>query len=206
MDLLDLLKGQLDENTLHQLSNQIGAQPEQTAAATEGIISTLVGALSKNASTPEGATALSNAIDRDHDGSLLDNLSAFFGGDTSVAPSNAVNGEGIVKHILGDKSTGAANMISQLSGLDLSKVSGLMGTLAPMVMATLGKAKNQGGLDVSGLASLLNNTTQTQNASAAGNPLMSMVSQFLDSNKDGNVMDDIANMGMQYLGGFFGKK
>lgn len=208
MNLFELLQGQLDENTISNLSKQIGAEPEQTAMATQGILSTLIGGLSKNAASPEGAAAISNALDRDHDGSLLDNLAGFLGGNKEVAPSNAINGEGIVKHILGDKADGAASMISQLSGMDMSKVGGLMTTLAPMIMATLGKTKQQGGLDVAGIASLLTNSVSNtaQAGGGSANPMMSLVSQFLDADKDGNVMDDLAGMGMKFLGGFFGKK
>ena len=64
MDLMGLLQGQLSEGMLDQLSQQIGgADQQQTAAAASGIISTLMGGLAKNASSQEGASALSNALD-----------------------------------------------------------------------------------------------------------------------------------------------
>ena len=59
MNVIELLQGQLDDNLIQQLSQQIGgASPEQTQAAASGIISTLVAGLNKNAAQPGGGDAL----------------------------------------------------------------------------------------------------------------------------------------------------
>ncbi|MEZ5040498.1 MAG: DUF937 domain-containing protein [Saprospiraceae bacterium] len=205
MDIMDLLKGQLSEGVLDQLTQQIGASDkQQTAAATAGIMNTLVGALAKNAAKPEGASALSNALDRDHDGSVLDDLMGMFSGNSQVVQQNAraVNGTGIVNHILGDRQGNAIDMISKLSGLDSGKTGNLMTMLAPLLMGALGKTKRQQGLDVGGLANLLNGTVSQK----AQDPTMSLVTRFLDADGDGSIVDDVANMGMKILGGLFGRK
>ena len=49
MDLLELLKGQLTPEVIGQLSQETGAAPEQTNAAAQGVLSTLLSGLSKNA-------------------------------------------------------------------------------------------------------------------------------------------------------------
>lgn len=207
-NLFDLLHGQLDENVVSHLSNQIGgASPEQTATATQGIISTLLSGLAKNASTPEGAASLNNALERDHDGSLLGNLMGMLGGGGQAAPeqSRAMNGAGIVNHILGPNQGGAIDMISKMSGLDSSKTGNLMTMLAPMVMSMLGQQKQQQGLDMAGIAGLLTNTVGQQKQ--AGNPLMDMATRFLDKDGDGSMLDDVAGMvGSSLLSNLFGKK
>ncbi|MBL7792890.1 MAG: DUF937 domain-containing protein, partial [Saprospiraceae bacterium] len=148
MNLIDLLQGQLSGGLVDQLSQQIGgADREQTATAAQGIITTLVSQLARNASTPEGAQSLNNALERDHDGSLLDNLSDVLTGNVQPQNQSTVNGLGILKHVLGDRQGGVANMVSQMSGLESGKTMQLMGLLAPVVMGMLGKAKNQNGLD-----------------------------------------------------------
>lgn len=208
MDIMNLLQGQLSEGVLDQLTQQIGASDsKQTAAATAGIMNTLVGALAKNASNPEGAQSLSNALDRDHDGSVLDNVMDMFtgGGQTAQQNNRAMNGAGILNHILGDRQGGAIDMISQISGLDSGKTGNLMTMLAPMLMGALGRQKRQQGLDVGGLANLLTGTVTQQNQSAQ-NPTMSLVTKFLDSDGDGSIADDVASIGMKLLGGLFGRK
>lgn len=204
MDLMGLLQGQLSEGMLDQLSQQIGgADKQQTAAAASGIISTLMGGLAKNASSQEGASALSNALDRDHDGSILDDMMGMLSGNTQPNNSSMLNGAGILNHILGNKTNGAVNMISQMSGLDSSKTGNLMSLLAPVVMGALGKTKKEQGLDVSGIASLLSGTMSQQSSQ---DPTMGLITKFLDADGDGSIIDDVAGIGMKFLGGLFGRK
>ena len=204
MDLMGLLQGQLSEGMLDQLSQQIGgADKQQTAAAASGIISTLMGGLAKNASSQEGASALSNALDRDHDGSILDDMMGMLSGNTQPNNSSMLNGAGILNHILGNKTNGAVNMISQMSGLDSSKTGNLMSLLAPVVMGALGKTKKEQGLDVSGIASLLSGTMSQQSSQ---DPTMGLITKFLDADGDGSIIDDVAGVGMKFLGGLFGRK
>ena len=203
-NLLDLLQGQLDDNLIGHLSNQIGgADPQQTATAAQGIMSTLVSAIARNASSPEGAQNLSNALQRDHDGSILDNLTGFLGGGAQPQNSNATNGLGILKHVLGDRQNSATDMISQMSGLNSGQTGNLMSMLAPMVMSMLGKQQRQQGLDAGGIAGLLSNTVDHHQQS--GNPLIGLANRFLDKDGDGSALDDIMGMvGKNLLGGLFG--
>jgi len=205
MNIMDMLQGQLPEGLVDQLSQQIGgAEKEQTATAASGIVNTLVSALARNASSQEGASALSNALDRDHDGGILDNLMGMLSGNVQPENERAANGAGILNHVLGDRQGGVSNMVSQMSGLNNGQTSQLMTMLAPIVMGWLGRTKRENGLDEGGLASLLNGTvTQQQNSSS--NPTMNLVTSFLDQDGDGSVMDDVANMGMKFIGGLFRK-
>lgn len=204
INLMDLMQGQLSDGLLDQLSNQLGGvDKQQTAAAASGIMTTLMGALAKNAATPDGANALSNALDKDHDGSVLDDLMGLMSGNTQPQNTRAMNGNGILKHVLGNKQNNAIQMISQMSGLDNGKTGNLMALLAPVVMGSLGKAKRSGGLDAAGIASLLSGTVSNQRNS---NPTMNLVTKFLDSDGDGSIADDVANIGMKFLGGLFKRR
>lgn len=206
-NLLELLQGQLDEGLIDQLSSQIGADRQQTVTATQGIMSTLISGLARNASTPEGASSLANALDQDHDGSVIDDLMGMLSGGMQAQPqqARALNGTGILNHILGDRQGGAIDMISKVSGLDSSKTGNLMTMLAPVVMGMLGRQKRQQGLDIGGLAGLLNGSVTQQRQS--GNPLMDMATRFLDKDGDGSALDDIAGMvGKNLLGKLFGGK
>jgi hypothetical protein len=199
-NLMGLLQGALNDNMIDQLSQQLGGvDKKQTAAAASGIMATLVGALAQNASTAEGAQSLDKALERDHDGSVLNDLMGALTGNSQVANQRALNGTGILNHVLGNRQSGAVQMISQLSGLDSSKTNNLMAMLAPVVLGSLGKAKREQGLDVAGIVSMLSGTVS---AEKQGNPTMNLITGFLDQNNDGSIVDDVARIGMKMLGGF----
>jgi len=204
LNLMDMLQSNMSEGLIDQLTNQIGgADKQQTAKATEGIMTTLMGALAKNASTPEGASSLFNALQKDHDGGILEDVTSLFSGNVKPEQQRAANGAGILKHLLGGKESGAINMISQMSGLDSSKTGSLMTMLAPILMGTLGKTQRQNGLDVGGIASLLTNSVSTQRGN---NPTMDLVTRMLDADGDGSIMDDVASKGLGFLSRFLGRK
>lgn len=199
---MDLLQGQLSGGLVNQLSQQLGTDPDQTASAASGIVSTLMGALAKNASTPDGANALSAAIDQDHDGSILNDVMGYITGNNQVANTSTANGAGILNHALGEKQEGVMGMISKMTGMDSSSVMSMAIKLAPLVMGAIGQVKNQNGLDANGLSSLLSGSVQTHTES---NPAMAMISQFLDQDHDGSIMDDLAGMGMKLFSSFLSK-
>jgi len=75
MDLRDLFQGQLNDLLVDQMANQFGIQDRNQAEnAVEGGFTTLLNAISKNVATPSGASGLAGALDRDHDGSIIEGL------------------------------------------------------------------------------------------------------------------------------------
>jgi hypothetical protein len=202
MDLMDLLKGQMTEEVIGQLSQQTGASAEQTQTAAEGIFSTLLGGLAKNAANG-GAEGILNALNKDNHQDMLGNVMGLLMGGGGQGASN---GAGILGHILGGQQQGAAQVISQASGINQSGIMDMMIKMAPMVMGVLGQANQQSrGMDASGLAGLLGGAVQQQQQS--GNPLMAMATRFLDKDGDGSAVDDIMGMvGSKLLGGMFGKR
>lgn len=142
MDLMQMLQAQLNGNLLSNLSQQIGADEQQTATAANGIFAALVGGLANNASTQSGLSALTSALDRNHDGSVLDDVIGMIGGISQGQVTGATNGTGILGHVLGNKQTQVAQQVSQSSGLDLSQIMKLMPILAPIVMGVIGKMRN----------------------------------------------------------------
>lgn len=206
-NLFEQLQGQLSDDFVNKLSQQLGGtSQEQTALAANGVFSTLVNQLAKNASSPEGASNLANALDRDHDGSVLNNIMDLIGGGRMPGQeqNSALNGAGIINHVLGDRQGGVIDMISKMSGLDQSKTGNLMTMLAPIVMGLLGKEKREQGLDTGGLTNLL--TGEVKKTRQSSNPAMSLITQFLDADKDGSISDDVTNMGMKFLGNLFKRK
>ena len=203
MDLMQLIQSQLSDGLIDQLSNQIGGAPrQQTEAATNGIVTALVNAMARNAQRGN-AEGIANALQRDHDGSLFDNMNDFLQGNIQPEQRRAANGMGILNHLLGNKQGGIANMISQMSGLDQNSAGSLMTMLAPIVMGALGKQRRQNNLDADGIRSLLQDSAQHQQQRATTNPAMGLISQFIDQDGDGDIKDDLAGMGMKFLGNMF---
>lgn len=216
MDLTSLIQSSITPQLIEQLAGQLGGTDRtQTAAATEGVIDILMGAMARNTSTPDGASALDNALSRDHDGSILNDLMGTLlgGGGSTNRPSGQItgplnertmNGSGILEHILGSRQGGAADMISKMSGLDSSKTGNLMAMLAPVIMGMLGKAKKENNLDAGGLSDLLGGYARQQQQQ---NPAMSILTGILDADGDGSIVDDLAGMlGKGLLGGLFGRR
>lgn len=160
----------------------------------------MVNALSRNAATPEGAAVLVGALERDHDGSILDDAVGLLSGMTAPQNSNMLNSAGILKHFLGSKQGNVVQNISKVSGLDVMDVGSLMMKLAPLVMGTLGKQKQSNILNAGGIFDLLKGTTQAQ---VQRNPEASNFEGILDRDGDGSIMDDVAQIGFKSLGNLF---
>lgn len=185
MDLLQILQGQLSDDVLDNLSQHIGAEKEQTATAASGIFATLLGGLANNASSEQGLSALGSALDRNHDGSVLDDLMGMAGGILQGQSTGPTNGAGILNHVLGDRQEVAAAQISQSSGLNMGQVMKLMPILAPIVMGVLGKARSSGGLGLGDLASILTGSAQQAQTSGGFGDLL------------GNVLGSVLGGGQQ---------
>lgn len=190
--LTELLTRQLAGGAISQISNKIGADEATTRAAIGIAIPLLISALARNSSTPAGAEALNQAVAKDHDGSILDNLNEFLG------KSESANGAGILGHVLGDRRTDVANGLAQSTGLDLGGAGQLLETVAPLVMGALGKTQQQRGLDAGSLSDFLG--SQQQQAQATAPDMMGMLGNLLDSNKDGSVMDDVGRIAGKIFG------
>lgn len=189
--LQDLLGQEQGSDAVNQISQTLGANPTATQSAIQMALPMILGALAKNASNPQGAESLSNTLEKNHDGSILDTLTG------NLNNPNTDDGLGILGHIFGQKQGAAAQQVSQSSGLDMGQVAQLLITLAPIVMGYLGRQKQQNNLDAGGLSQILQG--QQQQIQSTNNPMMDMISNFLNSDKDGSSMDDLASIAANYM-------
>lgn len=185
MSLIDLVTQQLGSGGIQQLSQQIGANEQQTAGAVQMALPVLLGGLAKNAQTPQGAQSLSGALD-EHQGSagMLGNLGALLGGGGGA-------GAGILGHVLGGRRGAVEQGIGRASGLDAGQVGKLLMLLAPIVMAVLARRKQEQGLDAGGVGGMLN---QERTELQQRNPQLGGLASILDRDNDGSIMDDLANI------------
>ena len=202
---MELLKGQLNDQLIGQLSQHIGAEPQQTASAAEGVFATILGGLANNAASEGGVNSLMVALDRDHDGSILDDLMGMVGNlANGTANGNATNGLGILGHVLGDRQETAAAQIGQSNGLSAGQAMKLMTILAPIVMNVLGKAKSQGGLDVGSLVGMLMGSAQNAQQGGFGDLIGSVIGNVMSGNQQ--QANGAGGMLGSVLGSLFGKK
>jgi hypothetical protein len=90
MDILEVLTRQLGGDALGQISRQLGTDEKTAGNATAAGVTALIGALSRNAGKAGGAAQLDHALAKDHDGSVLDNLTGFLGNpDTETGQGQA---------------------------------------------------------------------------------------------------------------------
>ena len=192
--ILGLITQSIGGDAIKQISRQIGADEESTENAFSAVIPLLMGAITKNSGQQAGAESLSRALERDHDGSVLGNFSGL------LSNPDSGNGAGILKHVLGSRQNRVESTLSKTSGLDASSIGKLLQIAAPLVMGALGQAKQKSHLNPSGLSSLLNG--EMKDVEKKGVPTKGLLS-LLDSDNDGDVMDDIAKIGSGLLGKLF---
>jgi len=193
-DLLDSLSGYLTQDNVAQLSRNLGATPDQTEQAIGAVLPTLLGAMARRANDSSGQDQLARALERDHDGSLLDQLGGYFGQEDDVFASQAglstktTAGGAILDHILGGKKERVSDGVSRASGLSAGQSMQLMMKLAPLLMGMLGRQKREQSLSPGGLGDLLRGESQrVEKASPAGGILARMFDQ--DGDGDFDFMD-----------------
>ncbi len=184
--LLEGLMQQMGGDTMRQLSQQLGSDSATTTTAVGAALPALLSALARNAQTPDGAGALASALDKDHDGSVLNDLPAMLGaGGTG-------GGASILKHVFGGKQDVVAQGVGASAGMGSDQAKQLLAMLAPVVMGMLGSAKRSQGLDAGGLASMLGNERSAMGQQGGG--ALGSLMQLIDRDGDGSVADDIGGM------------
>ena len=178
-NILDIFSSLLDSN-IDKIQDSLGEKDKKNEilSAASVALPTMLEALNKNTNSKDGAKSLADALEKDHDGTKLNDVGSL------ISNYQSENGTGILKHMFGDKESQVTNTISKSSGLDTSSTLKLMSMLAPLVLEYLGKTKKEQNLDADGVSGL---TT--------------MISGFLGSSNNGNIMDDAVNL----LGKFFKK-
>lgn len=204
-NILDLLGNNLDRNLVSQLDKQVGVgDEEKTAAALDSISKVILAGVNRNAKTPGGLQSLNQALEKDHRGDIFnDVLGNLLNQDAKRAQGyeRTLNGAGILRHVLGSKESSVFDSLSKSTNMDKNKLLSLAVKIAPFVLGALGKAKNEKGLDSSGLGSLLDGV---MNSVASNNSAQSsFLNSILDQDGDGSIVDDVAGLGKKLFGGLF---
>ncbi|GEN76859.1 DUF937 domain-containing protein [Chryseobacterium hagamense] len=218
MGLIDLLTGNTGNQVAEQAETKFGISKTQVIALLAVAAPLIISYLRKKSQDANEAEALNNALDKDHDGSILN--------DVSQADARQSEGSSILNHIFGEEKPNVESRLSQNTGISIDKIGPILSMLAPVIMGYIGKEKQQNNVGAGGLGDLLggilgnaSNESRQQHSSplndilgsvlgggntqSSGNPLNDIIGSVLGGNEQkkqqgGGGLGDI-------LGGFFGK-
>lgn len=190
--ILDFLDTDTGKQFVRSSSKQLGENPDKVKSALSMAMPMMLGALKKNAQTPQGAEGIDKALeDQKHDGSILSRITEVFQGENL---GNLINdGGGILRNIFGGNQNKVEEAVGTATGMDSSKIASLLKMAAPVVLGILGSQKRKDQVGAGGLSGLLESVMGTSTAHD-----QSLLETLMDGDKD-SVIGDIA-------GKLFGKK
>jgi hypothetical protein len=191
--ILELLSHQLSGERLATAANQVGTDPAKAGQVLQIALPLLMQAMNRNAATAEGAAQLHAAVEKDHDGSILEMLPQLLSGQTTA------NGSGILGHLLGGQQNRLVEQVAQRAGVDSSTAVQLMALAAPLLLGAVGKEQKAQGLDPAGLSSLLSGQVGQAQESQPG--LLGTLNRMLDTDQDGSAIDDLVGMAGRWFKG-----
>lgn len=147
MDLTNILGALTGNDAVGAIAENLNIDSKQVSSVITNALPSLLGAMQKNASTPGGAEALAKALG-DHAvnaGNIVNNLKG----------ADLVDGGKILSHIFGGDLNNVLDGISKKSGVVSGLVSKIMASIAPSLLALLGKGQQSGGVNASNLAGML---------------------------------------------------
>ncbi len=189
MSLIDLLTGNTSNQVAEQAENKFGISRNQIIALLAVAAPLIISYLRNKSQDSKEAEALNNALDKDHDGSILN--------DASQIESRQAEGGSILDHIFGGQKSNVENQLSQNTGISIDKIGPILAMLAPVVMGYIGKEKQQSNVGAGGLGDLLGGilgNASNQAQAQQSNPLNDILGSVLgggQSQSSGSPLNDI---------------
>ncbi len=189
MSLIDLLTGNTGNQVAEQAENKFGISKTQIIALLAVAAPLIISYLKNKSQDAHEAEALNNALDKDHDGSILD--------DVSQADARQSEGGSILNHIFGEEKPNVENRLSQNTGISIDKIGPILSMLAPVIMGYIGREKQQNNVGAGGLGDLLGGilgNASNESQQHQSNPLNDILGSVLgggNSQSSGNPLNDI---------------
>ncbi len=178
MGMLDTIMSAGGGDSVRQIAKSFGISEGDATKAIGQLAPSISKGLQNNMASSDGLGSLLGALGSGQHQRYVDNPEELTKNET------VSEGNNILGHIFGSKdvSRNVAQSAAEKTGLDSGMLKKMLPMVAAMAMGSL--SKNNAS---SGLANQL-----TGDASSSG--LSGMMSQFLDSDNDGSVTDDLLNM------------
>ncbi|MBP1167037.1 MULTISPECIES: DUF937 domain-containing protein [Chryseobacterium] len=190
MSLIDLLTGNTGNQVAEQAENKFGISKNQVIALLAVATPLIISYLRNKSQDAKEAEALNSALDKDHNGSILD--------DASQIEARQAEGGSILDHIFGGQKSTVENQLSQNTGISIDKIGPILAMLAPVVMGYIGQQKQQNNVGAGGLGDLLggilgnaSNQAQAQQSNPLNDILGSVLGGGGQAQSSGNPLNDI---------------
>lgn len=140
MNLTDLVTGGVGSKAIETISKITGVSESKAKWIVAAAVPLMIAALNYNAKNKGQTENINNAIDQHSNSGILDKIGNLFGqeGDNQTGSED---GNKIVNHMFGQNTEVVAQNIADKAGLSSSQVTGVLATLAPIVMGYLGRQK-----------------------------------------------------------------
>lgn len=152
-NLVDLIKNELGDAILDQVTSLLGESKENTGNALSAAIPGILENLVTSSSKPGGANNLVNTLGS-MDDNLLGNVASMLSGgnhssliETGAKLLGSLIGSGGISKI--------ATTIARFSGIKSQSASSIIGLLAPIILSVIRKKMSSDNLDANGLLSML---------------------------------------------------
>jgi hypothetical protein len=162
MNIVQMILNLFSGDLFAKLGGMLGLSSERTASTVKAAVPALLGSLASQASTPEGARKIANAV-RDADDSILSNPGNFLDqiGRSGPDAASSLLGSLLPSNML----SGLTGALSKFSGIGSSMITPLLGSLAPMVLGFLKKQTKAAGSDAASITQLF--ADQRENITSA---------------------------------------
>jgi flagellar motor protein MotB len=155
-NLLNLLKQALGDDFASLVSRFLDEPEPATQRSLTALLPALLGGISQQGATPDGAASLLNLLKgSDIDAGLIDNIADLFSGSETGANELVNLGAGLVNQLFGNKGSDLSEALSSVGGIKSFSATKLLALAAPMVLSFLKKYIFGKNLDENSLASLL---------------------------------------------------
>ncbi|MBQ8957373.1 MAG: DUF937 domain-containing protein [Bacteroidales bacterium] len=158
MDLTNILGALTGNDAASTVAQNLKLDQKQVSSVITAALPSLLGAMQKNASTEAGAASLAEALGQHagNAGNILNNLKG----------ADLTDGSKILSHIFGGNLSNVLGGISQKTGVASNAVGNILSSIAPSLLAILGKQNgNSGAAGLAGLlGSLLGGSQQSQSS------------------------------------------
>ena len=147
MDLTNILGALTGNDAIDAISQNLKIDQKQVSSVVTAALPYLLGAMQKNASSQAGAASLADALGyhAGNAGNIVNNLKA----------ADLTDGGKILSHIFGGNLSSVLGGISKNTGVGSNAVGSILASIAPSLLALLGKGQKGNGIDASGLAGML---------------------------------------------------
>lgn len=182
----ELMKQVASGDNLASISQSVGGDPSAVQSALGMAMPLILGSMSNNASKSGGTDAVMGMLSQMGGSNPMDNLSGFLGGQQSGT-------SGLVSSLLGSQLGPIQDAIAKKTGLPPAVVGKVLQIAVPMVLGQLSKMGGGGGMDKSGLTSLLGE--QSKMAMQSSPEVANIAQQLLTSQGgSGGIMNTIKNL------------